>query len=114
MTDAPVGAKPEAAEDHHDAHHPSDWDYVKVALLLAFFTLIEVGTYFESVHGFPRWSLFVILSVLMVIKFAMVGAYFMHLKYDTPWFRRVFIMGISLAVVVYMIFFLSFDYFGLG
>ena len=114
MTDAPVGATPEAAEDHHDAHHPSDWDYVKVALLLALFTLIEVGTYFESVHNLPDWSLYVILTVLMIIKFAMVGAYFMHLKYDTPWFRRVFITGLVLAISVYLIFFFSYDYFGLG
>lgn len=96
------------------AHHPSDWDYIKVALWLAVFTLIEVGTYFQSVHHAPRWALFVVLSVLMVVKFVMVGAFFMHLKYDTPWFRRVFAMGLVLAIVVYMIFFLSYDYFGLG
>jgi cytochrome c oxidase subunit IV len=103
-----------AAVEAHDDHHPSDWEYLKVAGWLALLTLIEVGTYFESVHNLPRWALFVVLSVLMVVKFVMVGAYFMHLKYDTPWFRRLFIAGLVLAIIVYMVFFLAFDLFGLG
>ena len=98
----------------HDDHHPSDWEYLKIAGWLALLTLIEVGTYFESVHNLPRWALFVVLTVLMIVKFVMVGAYFMHLKYDTPWFRRLFIAGLVLAIVVYMVFFLAFDLFGLG
>ena len=44
----------------------------------------------------------------------MVAAYFMHLKYDTPWFRYLFIGGLVLAIGVYTIFFLAFDLFGLG
>lgn len=101
-----------ASSGHADGHHPSDWDYVKVALWLAFFTLIEVGTYFESVHNMPRWSLYVILTVLMIIKFFMVGAYFMHLKHDTPWFRRIFLVGVVAAVLLYFAVFLSYNYFG--
>ena len=31
-----------------------DWVYIKTALILAFFTAIEVFTYFESVHKAPR------------------------------------------------------------
>ena len=100
-----------AADAHDDAHHPSDLDYVKIAGWLAFFTAIEVGTYFVEDTA-PRALLFAVLTFLMIVKFVMVGAYFMHLKYDTPWFRRVFIAGIVLAVVVYMIFFLAFGLFG--
>ena len=112
MTDSMTESS--TTHEDHDVHHPSDWEYVKIAGWLGLFTLIEVGTYFESVHKAPRWSLFLVLTVLMCVKFAMVGAYFMHLKYDTPWFRRVFITGLTLAVSVYMIFFFSYDYFGLG
>jgi len=98
---------------HDDVHHPSDWDYVKIAGWLAFFTAIEVGTYFFEDTA-PRWALFAVLTFLMIIKFIMVGAYFMHLKYDTPWFRRIFTAGVVLAIGVYLIFFLAFDLFGLG
>jgi cytochrome c oxidase subunit 4 len=102
------------AEDAHDVHHPSDWEYVKIAAWLALFTLIEVGTYFESVHQAPRWTLFVALSFLMIVKFVMVGSYFMHLKFDTPWFRTVFTTGIVLALLVYGAFLFTYDIFGLG
>jgi hypothetical protein len=44
----------------------------------------------------------------------MVAAYFMHLKYDTPWFRYLFIAGMVLAMGVYGIFLFAFDVFGLG
>jgi len=98
-------------DDHHD--HPSDMFYVKIAAILAFFTAIEVAaSVYEEELGDAL--LIISLTVLMIIKFVMVAAYFMHLKYDTPWFRRVFIAGIVLAMVVYGIFFLSFDFFGLG
>ena len=41
--------------------------------------------------------------VLALIKFAMVAAYFMHLKFDSPLLRRLFITGIVLAGVVYTV-----------
>lgn len=110
MTDTTVDA---AVDAHDDDHHPSDIFYVKIAAILAFFTALEVGTYFieDSVsEGF----LFISLTILMIIKFVMVAAYFMHLKYDTPWFRYLFIAGMVLAMGVYTIFFFSFDLFGLG
>ncbi len=110
MTDLAVEHVDSDAHDDHD--HPTDAFYVKIALILAFFTLIEVGTYFESVHNAPEWAMYVVLSVLMIIKFVMVGAYFMHLKYDTVWFRRVFIAGVVLACIVYVIMFLAYNRFG--
>ena len=104
-----------AADTHDDAHHdhPSDLFYLKIAGILGVFTALEVGTYFIE-DDVSRGLLFASLSVLMVIKFAMVAAYFMHLKYDTKWFRYVFIAGLVLAIGVYAIFFFSFDLFGLG
>jgi len=98
---------------HDDVHHPSDWEYAKIAIILAIFTAIEVGMYFLE-DSLNDATLYIGLTVLMVIKFFMVGAYFMHLKYDTDWFRRIFITGLVLAIGVYGIFFLSYDYFGLG
>lgn len=98
-----------AHDDDHD--HPSDLFYLKIAGILALFTALEVATIFVE-DSWPRWSLFFVLTVLMIIKFAMVAAYFMHLKYDTNWFTRVFVAGLVLAMAVYAIFFLAFDMFG--
>ena len=44
-----------------------------------------------------------VLIVLSLVKFSMVGLYFMHLKFDTHLFRRVFILGIILALIVYAV-----------
>ncbi len=110
MTD--TNAMAHAGEAHDDSH-PTDLFYLKIAGILAFFTALEVGTYFIEDTA-PRWFIFASLSVLMVIKFAMVAAYFMHLKYDTKWFRYVFGAGLVLALGVYFIFLFSFDVFGLG
>ena len=109
MTDTAV----DAGEAHDDHDHPSDLFYVKIAAILALFTALEVGTYFVE-DSVSEAFLFASLSILMVVKFVMVAAYFMHLKYDTPWFRYLFIAGLVLAIGVYTIFFLSFDLFGLG
>jgi cytochrome c oxidase subunit 4 len=101
--------------EHHDddAHHPSDWEYVKIAIILAILTAVEVAMFFLE-DSIPDAGLYIGLTLLMVIKFFIVAAWFMHLKYDTPWFRYVFIAGLVLAVLVYAIFFFAFDLFGLG
>ena len=39
----------ETHDEAHDDHHPSDWEYIKVAIILAVVTAAEVATYFESV-----------------------------------------------------------------
>jgi cytochrome c oxidase subunit 4 len=94
------------ATDHHD--HPSDWTFIKVALLLGVLTLIEVGTYFESVHQAPDWLIIVALLVLMAAKFYFVVAYFMHLKYDNPIFTKMFSFGLFLAMPIYLVMLFAF------
>jgi len=88
--------------DHVEAHghqHPSDRQYVVIALILAVITAAEVSTYFlEASTTF----LVVALIPMMTIKFGIVCAYFMHLRFDNPLFRRVFVFGLLLAVVVYV------------
>ena len=93
-----------------DAHaHPSDWQYIKIALLLAVLTALEVFTYFESVHNLSDAVLYVVLTVLMVLKFVYVVAWFMHLKFDSIIFRRVFQVGIAMALAVYLIMLTAFE-----
>ena len=101
--------------DHSDmahAHgdHPSDMLYVKVAAILAVITGIETLTYFESAIDFGG-ALVPLLLVCMTVKFYLIARYFMHLKFDNKVLQRFFIIGIVLALSVYMIVFLAFKYF---
>lgn len=99
-------AEPHAGQD--EAHeHISDWGYVKVALLLGAITGVEVFTYFESVVDWGK-ALVPALLVMMVVKFGVVVAYFMHLKFDSRIFTRLFVTGLSFAVGVYLIMIVAF------
>lgn len=92
-----------APETGHDSH-VSDWIYIKIAIVLAVLTAIEVFTYFESVHQMSETLLVITLSVLMVVKFVLVAAYFMHLKYDNAIFTKFIAMGLIIAWPVYGVF----------
>jgi cytochrome c oxidase subunit 4 len=92
------------AEPDHEAHqhtHPSDATYIKVALVLAVLTAVEVSTYF--VEDLSTAALVAFLFPLMILKFGVVCLWFMHLRFDNPIFRRVFVFGLILAVTVYCI-----------
>lgn len=103
----------ETHDDTHDDHHPSDWEYVKIAVLLAAFTGIEVATYFESVFTIfeTRWVLLTTLFVLMLVKFWLVARMFMHLKQDKPILGWSFVSGIALATAVYIVALAAFNFF---
>ena len=97
----------------HGHDHPTDAKYIKIALFLGVVTALEVGTYFwEDLFGHApsTTALIVTLFPMMIIKFVVVAMYFMHLKYDNPIFRRVFIFGMVLAIVVYAILTFAFEY----
>ena len=98
-----------AAEGHE---HPSDRQYVKIALILGALTALEVATYFESVHNLGDAALYVILIVLMVLKFIYVVAWFMHLKFDSPLFKQIFTAGVLLALGVYLVMLTAFRIWG--
>ena len=99
----------ETSQHQAEHAHPSDWQYIKIALLLAVLTALEVFTYFESVHNLSDAVLYVVLTVLMVLKFVYVVAWFMHLKFDSMIFRRVFQVGIAMALAVYLIMLTAFE-----
>lgn len=95
----------EHAADAHapgqsEEHHPRPQEYVKVAVFLAVVTAIEVGVYYLS--GLRR-VLPALLLTLSAVKFGMVVLWFMHLKFDSRIFRRLFVVGIGLALTVYAI-----------
>ena len=86
----------ETHQEHHD-HVLSDVGYIKVALLLAVLTAVEVATYFWDFGVLEVPS----LLILMVVKFQIVVSYFMHLKFDSKVFSYLFITGVILAMLVF-------------
>lgn len=90
-------ATAEQAATDHDEHHPTPRFYVQVALVLAVLTAMEFSTYFIDFGPLAM----PLLLVLMAIKFAMIVGFFMHLKFDTPWFTRLMITGLVGALVLY-------------
>jgi cytochrome c oxidase subunit IV len=101
------------SHDPGHAEHPSDAKYVKVALLLAVLTALEVGTYFwEDIFGSKpsTGALVLVLFPMMIFKFFTVILYFMHLKYDNPLFKRVFLFGLVLAIIVFLVMLTTFNY----
>ncbi|GGI07658.1 cytochrome C oxidase subunit IV family protein [Egicoccus halophilus] len=87
---------PEQASGHDD-HHPGPRDYVRIAIILAILTALEVSTYFVDFGalGIP------LLIVLMIVKFIMVAGFFMHLRFDTKLYSRFLYGGLLLAVSLY-------------
>ena len=101
------------AHDPDHEEHPSDVQYVKVAAFLAVLTSLEVATYFwEDIFGSKASTTALVLTLfpMMIIKFGTVILYFMHLKYDNPLFKRVFLFGLILAVIVFFIMLTTFNY----
>ena len=93
----------ETADEGHAAHgHPSDREYVAVALVLAAITAAEVAVYY--VKSIPDPLLIGMLCAMALVKFSIVVLWFMHLRFDSPIFRRLFVTGIVLAIAVYLIF----------
>jgi len=95
------------ATDTHDQRdhghdHPTDRQYVAVALVLAAITAAEVAVYY--IKSLPDPLLIGMLCAMAFTKFTLVALWFMHLRFDSVIFRRLFVTGIVLAGAVYLIF----------
>lgn len=78
--------------------HPGPPTYVRIAVVLAIITVIEVATYYlESIFGA---ALIPILLVLSAAKFVLVVGYYMHLKFDAPLLRGMFAWGLTVAIAI--------------
>ena len=72
-----------------EAHHPGWSTYWKVALILTLITVAEVWAYY--IPSFVASRAFVpLLLIMSAVKFAIVVAFYMHLKYDHKLFRALF------------------------
>jgi cytochrome c oxidase subunit 4 len=82
--------------------HPTPFRYVMIFLILVVVTGIEIAiSYTEG--SVPSGVIVTLLLLFAILKFAMVAAYFMHLRTDQPIFRRFFILGIITAMAVFAV-----------
>jgi cytochrome c oxidase subunit 4 len=92
--------------DHHamgEVHeHPTWKEYRWVALILTLITVVEVWVYY--IPSFVASRLFVpVLLVMSAIKFAIVVAFYMHLKYDHKLFRALFTGPLIIAILTMIV-----------
>jgi cytochrome c oxidase subunit 4 len=82
--------------------HPTPFKYVMIFLILVVVTAVEIAT--SYLEGSISSGLIVgMLLFWAIVKFALVAAYYMHLKTDQPMFRRFFVLGIVAACVLYAV-----------
>jgi hypothetical protein len=96
---------PTAVLDGAVREYSRDKVYVLTALVLAAITVVEVLTY--ALPDFPLWDhdtnlIIVVLLLLMAVKFWIVAAIFMHLRFDKKILTVTFYSGLILAVGVYV------------
>jgi caa(3)-type oxidase subunit IV len=85
--------------------HPSAKEYVRIGLILAVLTSLEVWT---SYSGLPHGVMITLLWVMSAVKFALVVLWFMHLRFDDARYSRFFMMGVVGAATLYLLVLLSF------
>jgi cytochrome c oxidase subunit 4 len=95
----------EPAEAAELGHHPTPRQYVFIAIVLAVITAAEVGIYYvEAIDSL----LVPMLIVFAFLKFFLVVSWFMHLRFDSKLFRRLFVTGLVLAALVFAVVLLTF------
>jgi len=93
----------------HAEYHPSSREYLRVGLILVALTCIEV---YLSYSGLAGAKLIALLLTATLIKFLMVVGYFMHLKFDSGRFSRMFALGAVGAFTLYAAVLLMFGVWG--
>ena len=96
--------------DPREAHaphreHPSAKEYIRIGIVLAVLTALEVASYYVDVN---TSVLIPTLFVLAFVKFVLVVLWFMHLRFDDRRYARFFVMGLALAVTLYLIVLITF------
>lgn len=98
-----------ATDQHAESHEHgmSDAGYIRIAVILAVITALEVSTYYVDFGPLFMPA----LLTMMVVKFFMVVSYFMHLKFDSKIFGFLFYTGLGLALFVYIAALATFKFF---
>lgn len=86
-------------------HHPQPKQYVVVALVLAALTILEVALFYleDGVAAVTQAVTVPALLILSALKFYLVVAVFMHLRYERRLLSRFFTSGAILAGALYLI-----------
>lgn len=82
------------------ATHPGPRKYVFIGIVLFIVTAIEVAIFYIDV---PNSVLVTSLLILSLIKFGLVVAWFMHLRFDSRLFRYLFLTGLITALAVFAV-----------
>jgi cytochrome c oxidase subunit IV len=99
----------EAHLPEEDIRHPGPRQYVMVAVVLAVITAMEVGLFY--LDFLPSPVVVASLLILMTLKFALVVLWFMHLRFDSAIYKRLFVAGLLLALSVFVIVLVTFGVF---
>jgi len=84
---------------HHEEHPPTTIrQYIQIGILLAIITAVELALTEAMDLNFTL--LVTLLLLLSGVKFAIVVALFMHLKFDSRHFTNMFVFGFVLAAVL--------------
>ena len=93
------------AADGGDGHaqapgggHASVSTYINVAIVLAVITAVEVATFY--IPRIPNGILVTSLLLMSAVKFVLVVGFFMHLRYDPPIMRSLFIGPLIIAICI--------------
>ncbi len=91
---APLGAA---------AHGPTDSTFITIFLVLAFLTMVEVMI--PSVYDAP-WNQHTKMLLLVILAFSkalLVALYFMHLKWESPWLKRIALVPAYMGVAAILL-----------
>jgi cytochrome c oxidase subunit 4 len=91
-----------------EEHHPGAREYVQIAAILTVITSIEVAIYY--VEALEDVLVYLLLG-LSALKFFMVVAWYMHLRFDNRLFSYFFVFGLGVAATVIISFLILFDRF---
>ena len=95
----------------HDAHEGATVrTYVQIFVVLFVITAVEVAASWLSDYGVPQWIEVATLIILSILKGLLVVMFYMHLRFDSAWFRFLFISAMILATFGVGIFLVLFAY----
>ncbi len=93
----------QATVEHAEHAHPGPRAYVRIAIILAVLTALEVElSYLPGQIDINANLIIAPLFILAIVKFAMVAMYFMHLRFDNRIFTVMFVGGLVLALLAFV------------
>ena len=81
----------------HERAHPGAKEYLAIATVLTVITAVEVAVFYIPSM---KPMLVPILLTLSAVKFGLVAAFYMHLKFDHRLFSWLFVLPMLLAIFV--------------